>query len=407
MGKSTSVFSTTSRNDHRMRVALVVPHIFMHRDILPRVIFSPGQLALSLADGLVESGVEVTLFTPGPVATTAHNVTADLAPFERELSLRGDSYTDLLRKHPLTFVSLARQVQSEIIAEAFGRANHGAFDIVHIYTNEEDIALPFAALCTKPVVFTHHDPFNFLVKYRSVMPSYHHLNWISFSQAQRRGMPPHTNWVGNVYHGMSEAALRPLEQPADDYFAYLGRIIEPKGVHLAIAAVRAYNTTTEHPMKLKIAGKHYASASKDTYWRERIEPELGDDVEYVGFIDTPEAKRDFLGNARALIVPSLFDEPFGMVTIEAFACGTPVVALDSGALPEVIDDGLTGYIVPGGDPPYDETRLGNAIADRLHHIAATMRQDCRRVCEERFTTRTMTDGYIAIYRAVIQSPDQS
>ncbi|MEO5950220.1 MAG: hypothetical protein ABIQ04_02120, partial [Candidatus Saccharimonadales bacterium] len=142
----------------KIRVGLVVPHIFIHRDILPEVIFSPGKLALNLANTLSEYDIEVTLFTPGKADTHVRNVTADLRPFEQELSGRGDTYIELLKKHPFTFISLARQVQSEIIALAYDMANRDELDIVHIYTNEEDIALPFAKLCHKPVVFTHHDP---------------------------------------------------------------------------------------------------------------------------------------------------------------------------------------------------------------------------------------------------------
>ncbi|PID30537.1 hypothetical protein CR973_01855, partial [Candidatus Saccharibacteria bacterium] len=135
-------------------------------------------------------------------------------------------------------MTLARQVQSELIADVFKRANDDEFDLVHIYTNEEEIALPFAALCRKPVVFTHHDPFNFLVKYKNNFPKYKGLRWLSLSHAQRHGMPKDTNWIGNIYHGLDAAGLAPVDAPTNDYIAYMGRIIEPKGVHLAIAAVQ-------------------------------------------------------------------------------------------------------------------------------------------------------------------------
>lgn len=379
-------------------MALVVPHIFMHQDILPRVIFSPGHLALALADGLVNKGVEVTLFSPGPVATEAKNVTADLSLFERELAGREDTYMDLLKKHPFTFITLARQVQSELVAKAYQLANDGAFDVVHIYTNEEEIALPFASLCKKPVVFTHHDPFNFLVKYKNNLPKYKHLNWISMSYAQRSGMPDDTNWVGNIYHGLDEPVLTPLEHPSRDYVAFLGRIIQPKGVHLAIDAVEVYNKTAKKPLKLKIAGKHYAEESKDTYWRKQIEPRLGSNIEYVGFIDSSEAKRDFLGNARALLVPSLFDEPFGMVTLEAFACGTPVIALDSGALPEVIENGVTGYLVEKSD---SEKQMVADLAKALRNIEKISPNACRSTYETNFTLEKMVHEHIKIYAQLL------
>lgn len=317
----------------------------MHRDILPGVIFSPGQLALDLTQEMQRQGMDVTLFSPGPTSANVPTITADLSYFETELAGRGDTYLQLLKKHPFTFISLARQVQAELIAKAYAMANDDQFDIIHIYTNEEDLALPFAKLCKKPVVFTHHDPFNFLVKYKNVFPKYKDLNWLSMSLAQRDGMPEDTNWVANIPHGIPKLLFNLNNEPSGGYVAYLGRIIEAKGVHLAIAAVRQHNQTAKQPLRLKIAGKHYAGHAKDTYWQERIEPQIdGSEIEYIGFIDDVPGKQAFLGDASALLVPSLFNEPFGMVSIESLACGTPIVGLDSGAIPEVVSHGKTGII---------------------------------------------------------------
>jgi len=388
-----------------LRVGIVVPHIFMHRDILPNVIFAPAKLALDLSEGLQKEGADVTLFSPGPVDTSVRNITADLSYFEHELAGRGDTYIDLLKKHAFTFITLARQVQSEIIAKAFDMANNDELDIVHIYTNEEDIALPFAKLCNKPVVFTHHDPFNFLVKYKNTFPKYKDLNWISMSLAQRNGMPRDTNWVGNIYHGLEEDLYTPIDNPTNDYVAYLGRIIEPKGVHLAIAAAKRYNQTAKQPLKLKIAGKHYAGHKKDTYWQEKIAPELNDsNIEYVGFIDSPIAKREYLGNAKGLLVPSIFDEPFGMVMIEALACGTPVIGLNSGAIPEVIGDSTTGYVVQKSmseNNELDEPTVVANIAERLAQLDTLSRSACRNAFEARFTAKQMYLSHKAVYEELL------
>lgn len=381
-----------------MKIGIVVPHIFMQRDILPHVIFSPAQLALDLAKGIHALGADVTLLTPGPVDTPVRNVTADLSLFEQELGGRGDTYIDLLKKHPMTFVTLARQVQAELIAKAYAMANSGELDVVHIYTNEEDIALPFAALCTKPVVFTHHDPFNFLVKYKSVFPKYKQLHWISMSLAQRKGMPADTNWAGNIYHGVRDDLLQPNYNPAGGYVAYLGRIIEPKGVHLAIAAAKEYNRTAATPLVLKIAGKHYAGA-KDAYWQERILPEIdGKTIIYEGFINNRVAKQMFIGNARALLVPSLFEEPFGMVAIEALACGTPVIGLDSGALPEIIQQGETGYIVAKSA---NEQGTIAGLASIIDRAMALDRHACRAGFLSRFTTARMCAEHLSLYKSIL------
>lgn len=383
---------TTKLTKNSLRIGLVAPHIFLHRDIMPQVIFSPGQLVIDLAHGLQKLGADVTLFSPGPVDVAVRNVTADLTLFEQELAGRGDTYLDLLKKHPFTFVTLARQVQSEMIAKAYAMVNAGELDVVHIYTNEEDTALPFAELCSAPVVFTHHDPFNFLVKYKNVFPKYKHLNWVSMSLAQRSGMPEDTNWVANIYHGVAADKFAPNISPTADYAAYFGRIIQPKGLHLAIAAAKKAG------LPLKIAGKHYAG-QKDSYWREVIEPELGGNIEYVGFIKDDEAKQDFLGNAAALVVPSLFDEPFGMVTIEALACATPVIGLRSGAIPEIITHGENGLLVQKSNERTMIADLALAMRDasRLDRGAA------RAAFEARFTLDRMCAEHLLLYRELAKN----
>ena len=393
MTKSLKKTNKSDLQSRKLKVGVVVPHIFMHEKILPHVIFSPGNLAIELANGLTNLGLEVTLYTPGPIQSLAHNITADMSYFDSELAGRDDSYIDLLKKHPFTFVTLARQLQSELIAKAYAAANNDTLDIVHIYTNEEDTALPFAQFCKKPVIFTHHDPYNFLVKYKSIFPKYVHLNWVSFSYAQRSGMPSDTNWVANIYHGLDLNIFKPVENPTNDYIAYLGRIIEPKGVHLAIEAVREYNMTAKTPLKLKIAGKHYSDATKDTYWQKVITPQLDTMIEYVGFIKDDVTKNEFLGNAKALIMPSIFDEPFGMVMIESLACGTPIIGLDSGAIPEVINH-MNGLIITKNIENNETIRL---LSMAIDNISSIKRQDCRADFDARFSATRMCQEYLLLY----------
>jgi glycosyltransferase involved in cell wall biosynthesis len=386
--------SNWGRSDKPVRVALVVPHIFMNRELLPHVIFSPGQLALDLAAHLGSHNIHVTLFTPGATATKAPNITADMSYFDAELQRRGYGYMELLKKHPATFVALARQVQAELIARAYQMANNNEFDLVHIYANEEDLGMQFASFCKKPVVFTHHDPFNFLIKYKSVMPKYKHLNWVSVSQSQRRGMPQGTNWVANIHHGLDPANFTPNFGATDNYFAFVGRIIEPKGVHIAIDAIKLYNKKHPHQKtKLKIAGKHYSDTSKDQYWSKIIEPELGKDIEYVGFLQG-KPLNDFLSNAKALIVPSTFPEPFGMVSLEALASGTPVIGLSVGATAEIIEDNKTGFIIS----ETDQSSRAAAIALALEKIPNINRHHCRTALETNFTLALMVENHANLYK---------
>ncbi len=387
-----------------MRIGLVVPHIFMHRDILPKVIFSPGTLAITLAEGLQDLGAEVTLFSPGPVDTKVKNLTANLRYFEEELRGRGDTYIELLKKHPLAFITLARQVQAELIAQAFAMANDDELDVIHIYTNEEDIALPFAQFCQKPVVFTHHDPFNFLIKYKNVFPKYKHLNWISMSYAQRKGMPKDTNWIANIYHGIDEHLFKPNYKPNGRYLAYLGRIIEPKGLHIAIQAVKQYNQSVPAAQRyaLKIAGKHYASHEKDTYWQKHIKPRIdGKEIEYLGFLSSAPEKQTFLGNAAALLVPSLFEEPFGIVVLEALACATPIIGLDSGALPEIVSQNQTGILATKkvSADGIDKAKTSNALTNAIKQLESVDRKECRRALQENFTLQRMCQSHLSLYQS--------
>lgn len=379
----------------KIRLGLVVPHIFIYNKILPHVIFSPGELALALCNGLADVDVDVTFFSPGPANVAVPNITADLSYFEQELKGRGDDYVDLLKKHPFTFVTLARQVQSELIAKAYEMANEDKLDVIHVYTNEEDIALPFSKLCNKPVVFTHHDPYNFLVKYKNVFPKYQNLPFISLSQAQRKTMPTDTNWVANIYHGLSPNIYKPNYQNSSDYILYLGRVIEPKGVHLAIEAIKKYNTTHNKHMRLKIVGKHYT----DKYYESHIEPNIdGKTITYKGFINNQAVKNRLLANARALIIPSIFDEPFGMVMIEALACATPIIGLDSGAISEIIQHNKNGILVKKSTQPQTTIlRLSQAIDE----VADVDRHACRHDFEERFSLHRMCSEHANVYQKLL------
>lgn len=381
-----------------MRIGIVVPHIFMHSDIINNVIFAPGTLAIDLVTELAILGHEVYFFTPKYELITNKNITninADLSFFDEELKSRGYGYIDLLSKHPLTFITLARQVQSELVAKAIEMANQDKLDILHFFTNEEEMSLTFSRFSKKPVVFTHHEPFNFLTKYRSQFGKYSNLNWISISKSQQKTSPNKMNFIGNVYNGIDKDLFKPNYQNDQKYFAYFGRIIESKGVHLAIEACKKAN------VELRIAGKHYENLGKDTYWKEKIKPQIDNKhIKYVGFINTLKAKQDFLSNAKALIMPSTWEEPFGMVAIESLACGTPVIGIRSGAIPEIVEDGINGYLVNKdmiNKVELDEGNIIEKLVLAINKINNIDRKECRKSFEKKFTLQKMVKGYEEIY----------
>jgi glycosyltransferase involved in cell wall biosynthesis len=206
---------------------------------------------------------------------------------------------------------------------------------------------------------------------------------VSISRDQRRPLARPINWVGNVYHGLPRDLLPFTANPRGNYLAFLGRISPEKGPDRAIEiAARA-------GMKLKIAAK--IDRVDQTYWDETVAPMITahPNVEYIGEINESQ-KADFLGNARALLFPIDWPEPFGLVMIEAMACGTPVIAFRCGSVPEVITPGKSGFIV----------KTLNEAVEALAKVEALDRSKVRESFEKRFTVERMAQDYLAVYRGL-------
>jgi glycosyltransferase involved in cell wall biosynthesis len=204
--------------------------------------------------------------------------------------------------------------------------------------------------------------------------------FISISENQRLPLPA-ARWLGTVYHGLPADSLRPsLERGG--HLAFLGRITAEKGPEVAIRIARAAG------MPLRIAAK--LPRAERRYFKERLEPIIdGDEVKLIGEVNGT-AKEEFLAGAAALLFPIDWPEPFGLVMIEAMACGTPVIAFRRGSVPEVIDDGVTGFIVEG------EEEAIRAIA-RLGELDRT---NIRARFEQRFTAQRMAADYVRHYEAL-------
>jgi glycosyltransferase involved in cell wall biosynthesis len=211
---------------------------------------------------------------------------------------------------------------------------------------------------------------------------------ISISNNQRRPLP-WANWIATIYHGLPQQLLSPPAGDKQGYLAFLGRIAPEKRPDLAIAwAVKSGR-------RLKIAAK--VDRADEEYFATTIRPLLNQPgIEFIGEIGERE-KSEFLGKASALLFPGDWPEPFGLVMIEAFACGTPVLAYRHGSVPEVVEDGVTGFIV-------DDEAGALAAIERLDRL------DCARIRGEfdrRFTSRRMAEDYLAIYRLLSQPPVSS
>ncbi|NOV24544.1 glycosyltransferase family 4 protein [Cupriavidus necator] len=318
-----------------------------------------------LTEELVRQGHEVTLFASGDSVTRA-----ELVPC-CDMALRLDARVG---EHLPYYVTMLDRVM----------ACAGRFDVLHFHID----MLHFPLLRRMPVraVTTLHGRLDL----PELQPFYAHFPdfpLVSVSAAQRAPMPP-VNWVGTVHHGIPGALLDYCANPAGDYLAFLGRISpEKRPDHAIEVAVRA-------GMPLKIAAK--VDRVDRAYWQDVIRPLVAahPNVEYIGEIDE-SAKSAFLGNARALLFPIAWPEPFGLVMIEAMACGTPVIAFACGSVPEVIEPGISGYIVHGID---------EAVA-AVASAASLPRAGVRAAFDARFSVERMARDYVRIYQGLSNPGD--
>jgi glycosyltransferase involved in cell wall biosynthesis len=316
-----------------------------------------------LTEELVTLGHEVTLFASGDSQTSA---TLD-ATWPKALRLDG-SVRD---PNALHIVMLERVRQ---------KCDDEQFDLLHFHLDY----YPFSLFSRQPTPFltTLHGRLD-LPEHQPVFTTFSSVPVISISDAQRRPVPQ-ANWVRTVHHGLPEKLLTP--QPLrPEYLAVLGRIAPEKGVD------RAIRIASRCGIPLKIAAK--VDRADQDYYDEVIRPLIADNslVEYIGEI-TDREKSDFLSGAIALLVPIDWPEPFGLVMIEAMACGTPVIAYNRGSVAEIVDHGLTGFVV-------DNEASAVAAVGRVSSLSRTA---VRQQFETRFTSRRMALDYLAAYNGLME-----
>jgi glycosyltransferase involved in cell wall biosynthesis len=341
-----------------MHIAQVAP---LTEAIPPKLYGGTERIVYWLIEELVALGHEVTLFASGDSCTSAKLVSL----WPRALRLDGS-----IRDPNALHMAMLEQVRQ--------RADE--FDFLHFHLDY----YPFSLFARQPTPFvtTLHGRLD-LPEHQPVFDTFSTAPVISISNAQRRPVPQ-ARWVKTIHHGLPEKLLLP--QPVrPSYFAFLGRIAPEKRVDRAIRIA-------EHcGIPLKIAAK--VDAADIDYYEERIRPLLDSPyVEFIGEISDDE-KSAFLSGAIALLVPIDWPEPFGLVMIEAMACGTPVIAFNRGSVSEIIDEGVTGFVVE------DETGAIGAV-DRLPHLS---RVKVRQVFERRFTARRMALDYLAAYRKLMEA----
>jgi glycosyltransferase involved in cell wall biosynthesis len=342
----------------RMKIAQVSPLV---ESVPPQLYGGTERIVSYLTEELVRQGHEVTLYASGDSLTAAR-----LRPMcDRAIRL-GDSLADPVAHHMLLLERVVRETRN--------------FDLVHFHLDY----LPFSLIRRHaiPALTTLHGRLD-LMGLPPLFREYSDMHLVSISDAQRKPMP-WAGWAATVHHGIPED----LYQQGDGdggYLAFLGRISPEKRVDRAIEISRQVG------MPLRVAAK--VDGADKTYFEENIRALLGDaNVDFIGEIGEVE-KNEFLGNARALLFPIDWPEPFGLVMIEAMACGTPVIAFRGGSVEEIIEDGITGFVVSDIDE----------AVKAVSNLDAIDRSVCRARFEERFSVSRMCRDYVRAYRHVLDT----
>ena len=334
-----------------MKIALLGPVAWR----TPPLHYGPWEQVTSLiAEGLVARGVDVTLFATLDSRTRA--------------TLDGVCPTGYAEQPQLD----GRVCEALHVAHALERS--GDFDLVHNHLDW--LPLAFASSFKAPLLTTSHG-----FGSRAILPAYQNARGASFVSISSSDRLPELDYVATVHHGIDLDALPLSAVAADDSLVVFGRIHPDKGTAAAIQIARRAGR------RLVICG----IVQDAEYFRLHVEPHIdGDRVRYLGSVG-PAQRAEILGSAAALLHPIAFDEPFGLSVVEAMACGTPVIAYARGSMPEIIDHGVTGYLVADAA----------AAIEVVDAAAALDRRAIRAVAERRFGAARMVDDYLAVYRRVL------
>ena len=339
-----------------MKIAQISP---LWESVPPKLYGGTERIVSYLTEELVRQGHDVTLFASGDSVTAAKLNAA----CPEALRLCTGIFN---RDAPLV----------TLLEKAFGSSDQ--FDVVHSHL--DFIGFPVARRCTAPVITTLHGRLD-LPELVPVFQEFGEMPLVSISNAQRKPLP-WANWQATVHHGLPRNLYTYHPIPGK-YLAFLGRISPEKRPDHAIEIAKRTG------LPLRIAAK--VDPADRTYFEAEIEPLMSHPlVEYVGEI-SDEEKNDFLGDALALVCPYDWPEPFGLVLIEALACGTPVLAYHRGSIPEILENGRTGFIC-------DTLPEMMSVVDQISTIS---RADCRQAFEERFTVERMALDYVNVYRQMV------
>lgn len=336
----------------------------------PGTIYANMSVAGLLADELSTLGHDVTLFAPKGTVTTATLITFDMTPFSDE---------QIWQKYPHKDASY--RYENIMMIQALNYMTEHNFDIFHSHTRPYS-TIDFASIKPNlPTIQTVHDPiddngYDMLYLYNQ----FTNIHFVSLTDAQRAPQPLLT-WDATVHNGIDTNVWK-FSEDHEDYLLYVGRIMPEKGPDIAVKVAK------EMQLPLKIVGTLYDH--HQDFFDTTIKPYLNNSIEYLGAVSQEELV-PLYQNAAALLAPIRWEEPFGLVFIEAMSCGTPVIAMNKGSVPEVIQDGVTGFITES------EATMRKAVET----IGAISRKACRTHVETNFSVTAMATKYSSLYKEVV------
>jgi glycosyltransferase involved in cell wall biosynthesis len=340
-----------------MKIAQVSP---LYESVPPKLYGGTERVVYNITEELINQGHDVTLFASGDSITRARLV----APCKKSYRL-DNNMVDQLSGH----FALMEMVEREA----------PMFDIIHSHIDY--LYFPLIRRSKVPHITTLHGRLD-LPELQILYKEFSDIPLVSISNSQRKPVP-YANWAGTVYHGLLLNIFE-LNARGGNYLAYVGRISPEKRID------RAIEIAIKSGIPLRIAAK--VDKADKIYFEENIKNLLNHPlVEYVGEVGERE-KQEILGNALGFVYPIDWPEPFGLGMIEAMACGTPVIAFNCGSVPEVVNEGKTGFIVNSVDEAVKAVK-------KLPEINRT---ECRRIFEKRFSAKKMVDGYLSIYSSLIK-----
>src|SRR5713226_6997479 len=349
-----------------MRIAQVAPPF----ETVPPLRYGGTERVVStLTEGLVSRGHEVTLFAAGGSQTSARLVPT----VERALWYQQPRPKDFNPYWAITLGEVWRRIDE--------------FDIVHSHLDY--FGYPMARSGVRPVVTTLHGRLD-LPDLQPLYRAFDDVPLVSISESQRRPLP-NANWAATIYHGIELGELT-FKPKMGGYLAFLGRISPEKGLDTAIRVARRAGVPLLIAARMPLPHTHDPNVRADwEYWEDEVQPLLeGKQVELLGQLGGKD-KDEFLHNAAALLFPIRWPEPFGLVMVESLACGTPVLAFGEGSVPELIEDGVTGFI----------RKTEDELVEAVGHITELDRARCRAEAERRFSPSAMVDAYERVYAQLV------